>query len=100
MSTGSSDLFGKVWASDKMAIRLEFGFVNISNGPSETDFTFGGGVEYHWTDSKVSPFVGGGLMFESSESAGDIRISSSLSNGADVTVFQTTQSTIRLAYYF
>ncbi len=126
LSTGSTDLFGKVWASDMIAVRLELGFENISNGPSTTDFTFGGGVEYHWTDSRVSPFVGGGLMFESLESAGDITIFSlfggwgveywweknfslsgeagiifsSLSNGTDVSIFRTTQSAIRLTYYF
>ncbi len=126
LSTGSTDLFGKVWASDMFAVRLELGFENTSNGMSETDFTFGGGVEYHWTKRKVSPFVVGRLMFESLESAGDITmfslfggwgveywweknftlsgeagiVFSSLTNRADETVFRTTQSAIRLTYYF
>ncbi len=126
LSTGSTDLFGKVWASDMIAVRFELGFENKSNGPSETDFTFGGGVEYHWTKRKVSPYVAGVLMFESLAGARDVTIFSlfggwgveywweknftlsgeagitfsSRSNGGNETVFRTTQSAIRLTYYF
>lgn len=127
LSTGDASVSGKVWANDKLAVRLQLGFQSVSNGVSTTDFNLGGGLEYHWAVDKVSPYIVGMLMYASDDqgatdltsfslfagwgaeywweknftAGGDAGISfTSTSNGADVTTFGTGQSTIRLTYYF
>ncbi len=119
-------LSGKYFANDNWAVRFMFGLSSFSNGATVTDMRFGGGAEYHWQGTKVSPYVAGQLVFASLDSAGEtteitvfggfgaeywiertLSIAGEaglaymkISNGADITGFATGQSSLRLTYYF
>lgn len=126
VTTGSTDLVGRYYASDNLAVRLRFNFLSVSNGASTSDFGVGGGLEYHWAANKTSPYIVGEVTYRSLESFGDItRFNvfggwgaeywwdehfsmsgdagvnfTSQSNGADVTTFGTLRTAIRFLYYF